>query len=430
MATACFAHWQGTAVEERAQSVERLADLCEANAAELIALCHREAGKTLSDALAEIREAVDFCRYYASRARVDLAPFSYRRFDGVDQPSRRVGRGVFVCISPWNFPLAIFLGQISAALVTGNCVIAKPAEQTPLIASRAVALALQAGVPAGALQLLPGSGTVVGAALTTSAHIDGVIFTGSTDTARIINRALAQHPAGPLPFIAETGGQNTMLVDSTALPEQVVADVVRSAFSSAGQRCSALRVLYVQQDIAEDLLRMLAGAMAELVVGDPSQLRTDVGPIIDREAQEDLLSHVAALRVKARLIAEAPLPDSARHGTFVAPVAFEIGSISDLDREHFGPILHVVRYRIADLDRILDEINATGYGLTLGVHSRNQRMAHHIAARIKAGNAYINRDQVGAVVGVQPFGGQGLSGTGPKAGGPHYLQRLTRPCDA
>jgi RHH-type proline utilization regulon transcriptional repressor/proline dehydrogenase/delta 1-pyrroline-5-carboxylate dehydrogenase len=422
-----FPTWRDTPVEERAAALEKLADLLEANYGELMALCHREAGKTLQDSIDEIREAVDFCRYYAVQARSAMnEAVQLPSYDGHLKTVHREGRGVFVCISPWNFPLAIFLGQITAALAAGNCVVAKPAEQTGLIAYRATQLMLEAGIPAGAIQLLLGDGATVGAPLTSDARVDGVAFTGSTDTARLINRALAARDREPVPFIAETGGQNAMIIDSTSLPEQVVRDVVRSAFASAGQRCSALRVLFVQQDIADRIIPMLRGAMMERVVGDPTLHKTDIGPVIDAEAQQGLLKHIARMREVATFIAQTPLAASTEQGTFVAPTAFEIAGIELLTEEQFGPILHVVRYKAKDLDQVIDTINATGFGLTLGVHTRNETTANQITSRARVGNIYINRDQVGAVVGVQPFGGQGLSGTGPKAGGPHYLKRFTR----
>ncbi|WP_020681971.1 bifunctional proline dehydrogenase/L-glutamate gamma-semialdehyde dehydrogenase PutA [Marinobacterium rhizophilum] len=422
-----FVSWNATPVDERAACLERLADLLEAHLAELVALCHLEAGKTIQDSIDEVREAVDFCRYYAVQARNGLGqPLLGTAFNGKERQYRLDGRGVFVCISPWNFPLAIFLGQVSAALVAGNSVIAKPAEQTSLIACRAVELALQAGIPADAIALLPGDGASVGAPLTRDPRIAGVAFTGSTETAQLINRSLAQRDAEIVPLIAETGGQNAMIIDSTSLPEQVVRDVVHSAFASAGQRCSALRVLYVQEDVADRIIDMLRGAMAQQVLGDPSLHSTDIGPVIDRKAQQGLQAHIEKLKASAQLIGQTPLPENAAKGTFVAPTAFEISDIAVLEREQFGPILHVVRYKAAELDKVIDAINATGYGLTLGVHSRNEETTRHIARRVRVGNIYINRDQIGAVVGVQPFGGQGLSGTGPKAGGPRYLPRFTR----
>jgi RHH-type proline utilization regulon transcriptional repressor/proline dehydrogenase/delta 1-pyrroline-5-carboxylate dehydrogenase len=421
-----FPLWRDTPVNERAEILERLANLLEANYGELMALCHREAGKTLQDSIDEIREAVDFCRYYAVQARKGMSEVNQLPLhNGTTAQLQRQGRGVFVCISPWNFPLAIFLGQVTAALAAGNTVIAKPAEQTSLIAFRAIELLLEAGLPAGAIQFLPGDGAAVGSPLTSDNRVAGVAFTGSTDTARLINRALSARDAEPVPFIAETGGQNAMIIDSTSLPEQVVRDVIRSAFASAGQRCSALRVLFVQQDVAERIIPMLRGAMMERVIGDPTLHKTDIGPVIDQQAQQGLLNHIERMRQEAKLIAQSELPEHANQGTFVAPTAFEIQSIDQLTEEQFGPILHVVRYKASELDKVIDSINATGFGLTLGVHTRNETTAQHIARRVRAGNIYINRDQVGAVVGVQPFGGQGLSGTGPKAGGPHYLKRFT-----
>ncbi len=421
-----FPLWRDTPVNERAEILERLANLLEANYGELMALCHREAGKTLQDSIDEIREAVDFCRYYAVQARKGMSEVNQLPLhNGTTAQLQRQGRGVFVCISPWNFPLAIFLGQVTAALAAGNTVIAKPAEQTSLIAFRAIELLLEAGLPAGAIQFLPGDGAAVGSPLTSDNRVAGVAFTGSTDTARLINRALSARDAEPVPFIAETGGQNAMIIDSTSLPEQVVRDVIRSAFASAGQRCSALRVLFVQQDVADRIIPMLRGAMMERVIGDPTLHKTDIGPVIDQQAQQGLLNHIERMRREAKLIAQSELPEHANQGTFVAPTAFEIQSIDQLTEEQFGPILHVVRYKASELDKVIDSINATGFGLTLGVHTRNETTAQHIARRVRAGNIYINRDQVGAVVGVQPFGGQGLSGTGPKAGGPHYLKRFT-----
>ena len=392
-----------------------------------MAICHKEAGKTIQDSIDEVREAVDFCRYYPARAEALFANTeTLHDLEGERIEMQRQGRGVFVCISPWNFPLAIFLGQISAALVAGNTVIAKPAEQTSLIATRAIELMLEAGVPGGAIQLLPGDGATVGAPLTSDVRIAGVAFTGSTETAQLINRSLSQRDCDPAVLIAETGGQNAMIVDSTALPEQVVKDAVISGFASAGQRCSALRILCVQRDIADRIIELLAGAMAELSVGDPALPTTDVGPVIDKEAQQGLLAHIDRMKQSSKLIAQAKLAPECNQGTFVAPTAFEINAITELGREQFGPIVHVLRFDAKDLDKLIDQINTTGYGLTLGIHSRNERTAAHIEARAKVGNTYINRNQIGASVGVQPFGGQGLSGTGPKAGGPSYLYRFTQ----
>ncbi len=417
--------WDATPAEERAACLERTADLMQENLAELMALSVREAGKTIADAVAEVREAVDFCRYYAARARADFAgPQAMPGPTGERNEVALHGRGVFVCISPWNFPLAIFTGQVSAALAAGNAVIAKPAEQTPLIAAAAVRLLHRAGVPGDVLHLLPGAGPRLGAPLVRDRRTAGVAFTGSTETGRLINRALAERDGPIVPLIAETGGQNAMIVDSTALPEQVVRDVLISAFQSAGQRCSALRVLFVQDDVAEKMLSMLSGAMAELVVGDPAWLSSDVGPVIDAEALAMLEGHARRMSAEGRLIARAGLGPGTEHGTFCAPAAFEIDALSRLQREVFGPILHVIRYRADRLDEVIDAVNATGYGLTLGIHSRIDSTVEYIHKRVRVGNTYVNRNMIGAVVGVQPFGGEGLSGTGPKAGGPHYLHRF------
>ncbi|MTI12203.1 bifunctional proline dehydrogenase/L-glutamate gamma-semialdehyde dehydrogenase PutA [Sansalvadorimonas verongulae] len=424
-ATSAFKEWSNTPAEQRAAKLVTLSDLLEEHREELIALCHREAGKTIHDAIDEIREAVDFCRYYAKQA-VDKfgEPLVMPGPTGESNELRLSGRGVFLCISPWNFPLAIFLGQVTAALAAGNTVIAKPAEQTSLIAARAIELMLEAGVPGEAIQLLPGDGARIGNRLVSDSRIAGVAFTGSTETARKINLSIANREGAIIPLIAETGGQNAMIVDSTSLPEQVVKDVVKSAFGSAGQRCSALRVLYVQDDIAERVISLLKGAMDELVIGDPSLHATDVGPVIDERARSGLQAHIERMHKEARLLASCELPACASNGHFIAPVAFEIDSISVLEKEHFGPILHVIRYKAEELGQIIEQINSTGYGLTLGVHSRNERTSTFIQEHVNVGNAYINRNQIGAVVGVQPFGGQGLSGTGPKAGGPHYLYRF------
>ena len=405
--------WAATAPAERAACLDRMADLMEQHMATLMGLAVREAGKTLPNAIAEVREAVDFCRYYAEQVR--------REFDNRTHPAL----GPVVCISPWNFPLAIFIGEVVASLAAGNVVLAKPAEQTGLIAGFAVQLLHEAGVPAAALQFLPGKGEIVGAALTGDARVQGVIFTGSTEVAQLINRTLAAR-GGDVTLVAETGGQNAMIVDSSALPEQIVADVMSSAFDSAGQRCSALRVLYVQKDIADKVVTMIKGAMDELRVGNPALFETDIGPVIDAEAQQGLLRHIEAMKPKARASYQAKLSSECGYGTFVAPTLFEIDSIAQLQREVFGPVLHVIRYAAEDIDRVVDEINATGYGLTHGIHSRIDEAIDNIVARIKVGNVYVNRNIVGAVVGVQPFGGEGKSGTGPKAGGPFYLYRLAR----
>ena len=417
--------WDRTPVTERAAILNRAGDLFEEHSAELLALCVAEAGKTLPDAISELREAVDFLRYYATQscklfgtAEVLPGPTGERNTLGMR------GRGVFVCISPWNFPLAIFTGQVAAALAAGNAVLAKPAEQTPLVAFRAVELLLEAGVPPAVLHFLPGDGAVIGGRAVADARVAGVAFTGSTETARVINQALADRDGPIAVLIAETGGQNAMFVDSSALPEQVVLDSVYSAFNSAGQRCSALRLLCLQQDIAPRTIEMLVGHMEELVIGDPASLSTDVGPAIDAEALSQLEAHVEKMQDTARVIHRCSLPDEVGDGTFFAPTLIEIDSVEQLEREVFGPVLHVLRFRGKDLAATIDAVNATGYGLTMGLHSRIDSRARALAERSAAGNLYINRNMIGAVVGVQPFGGRGLSGTGPKAGGPHYLPRF------
>ncbi|MDB5746342.1 MAG: putA, partial [Massilia sp.] len=414
-ATGAAGQWQAVANTERAAMLDRVADLFEEHCAELMALAVREAGKSLPNAIAEIREAVDFLRYYGAQVK--------------DAPNAEA-LGPVTCISPWNFPLAIFTGQVAAALAAGNVVLAKPAEQTPLMAWRAVQLFHAAGIPAAALQLLPGRGEVVGAALTFDPRVKGVIFTGSTEVAQLINRTLAKRAEKEgidIPLVAETGGQNALIVDSSALPEQVVQDVLSSAFDSAGQRCSALRVLFLQEDIADKTIRMLKGGLGELRVGSPDRLAIDIGPVIDAEAQRNLLAHIERTRATAKNHFALELPASlAAQGTFVAPTVLEIGSLAELKQEVFGPVLHIVRYRRADLGKVVDSINATGYGLTLGVHSRIDETIDFIANRAHVGNIYVNRNIVGAVVGVQPFGGEGKSGTGPKAGGPLYIKRLQR----
>ncbi|KAG9587826.1 hypothetical protein KCV01_g12893, partial [Aureobasidium melanogenum] len=417
--------WDRLPAASRAAILEHAAEQLEHRRAEFIALCVREAGKGLPDAIAEIREAADFLRYYATMARRLFG--QPEQLPGPTGESNQLflnGRGVFVCISPWNFPLAIFLGQVAAALAAGNAVIAKPAEQTSLIGHLAVKLLHEAGVPVDVLQYLPGDGATVGAALTRDPRVAGVAFTGSTDTAWAINRALAARNAPIAALIAETGGQNAMIADSSALPEQIVKDVVASAFQSAGQRCSAARILFVQEDIADKVISMLAGAMAELKVGDPGLLSTDVGPVIDEDARKILVDHAARMDREAKKIAEVALPEATANGTFFAPRAYEIPSLDVLTREVFGPVLHVIRWKAADLEKVVDQINATGYGLTLGIHSRIDDTIDFISSRARVGNCYVNRNQIGAVVGVQPFGGEGLSGTGPKAGGPHYLLRF------
>lgn len=412
-AVAAFPEWSATPAAERAECLRRFADLLEQHTPALMMLAVREAGKTLNNAVAEVREAVDFCRYYAGEAENTL-------------PKDAKAVGAIVAISPWNFPLAIFTGEVVSALAAGNTVIAKPAEQTSLIASYAVSLMHKAGIPTSALQLVLGAGDV-GAALTGDPRIGGVIFTGSTEVAQLINKALAKRDDSPV-LIAETGGQNAMIVDSTALPEQVCLDVLNSAFDSAGQRCSALRILCVQEDVADKMLAIIKGAMDELVVGKPVQLTTDVGPVIDAEAQQNLQSHINKMKGVAKSYHEVKAAsdvDPAK-STFVLPILFELNNLNELTREVFGPVLHVVRYRADELDQIIDQINSKGYALTSGVHSRIEGTVKRIRERIEAGNVYVNRNIVGAVVGVQPFGGHGMSGTGPKAGGSFYLQKLTR----
>ncbi|MCF6264451.1 MAG: bifunctional proline dehydrogenase/L-glutamate gamma-semialdehyde dehydrogenase PutA [Xanthomonadales bacterium] len=417
--------WEWVAVDERAKCLEKAADLLQQKLPEFMAVCALEAGKTAHDSISEIREAIDFLRYYAVQARAGFStPLVLSGPTGESNHISLHGRGVFVCISPWNFPLAIFIGQIAAALVTGNTVLAKPAEQTPVIAYKMVELMHQAGIPREALQFLPGDGAKVGSQLTADPRVAGVCFTGSTETARLIARSLLDRDAPLATLIAETGGQNVMLVDSSALAEQVVQDVVASAFLSAGQRCSALRVLYLQDDVADRILEMLKGAMAEIKIDDPALLATDVGPVIDQDALNILQAHALKMDQQAKLIARVAMPAGLEDGTYFAPVAYEISGIEVLEREVFGPVLHVVRYRAKDIDKVIDAVNNTGYGLTLGIHSRVDRSVEYISQRIRVGNCYVNRSMIGAVVGVQPFGGEGLSGTGPKAGGPHYLNRF------
>ena len=423
-ANAAQIEWDQLGGENRARLLDRAADLFEQHREELFSLCIREAGKTAVDAVLEVREAVDFLRYYASEARrlfgqVTTLPGPTGELNEL----RLHGRGVFACISPWNFPLAIFIGPVAAALAAGNAAIAKPAEQTPLIGALAIELMHKAGIPKAIVQLAPGDGRT-GAALTSHPLIAGVAFTGSTDTARAINRGLAERHGPIVPLIAETGGQNAMIVDSSALPEQVTRDVVASSFQSAGQRCSALRVLFMQDDVADSMLEMIAGAMNALSVGDPGDVRTDVGPVIDNEAKLALDTHLKELKKKGRLLAEIPLPANAERGHFVKPSMYEIKSLKELDREHFGPILHVIRWKSGELDKVIEAINASGYGLTLGLQSRIDTTRQYVEAHARVGNLYVNRNQIGAVVESQPFGGEGLSGTGPKAGGPHYVARF------
>jgi RHH-type proline utilization regulon transcriptional repressor/proline dehydrogenase/delta 1-pyrroline-5-carboxylate dehydrogenase len=427
IANACVAQWEWdcTPASERAEILEKAADLYEQHRPELLSLCIGEAGKTLPDAVAELREAVDFLRFYAAEARKHFGdPTLLPGPTGERNTLGLRGRGVFVCISPWNFPLAIFTGQVAAALAAGNAVIAKPAEQTPLVAFQAVELLMEAGVPRDVLQFLPGDGATVGGRAVADPRIAGVAFTGSTETARLINRTLAGRDAPIGALIAETGGQNAMFVDSSALPEQVVKDAVFSAFNSAGQRCSALRLLCLQKDIADRVIELLIGHMEELVVGNPALLATDVGPAIDEEARSMLEAHVKQMEQTARILYRCNLGNDTESGTFFPPTLIEIDSVDALKREVFGPVLHVMRFRSRDLHATIDAVNATGYGLTMGLHSRIDARARKLAEQSGAGNIYVNRNMIGAVVGVQPFGGRGLSGTGPKAGGPHYLPRF------
>lgn len=418
-----FTKWSQVSIETRASILERAAELFQQHMAGFIAILNAEGGKCIVDCISEVRETIDYCRYYAYRARQDLVPTILPGPTGEENQLSLHPRGVIACISPWNFPLAIFSGQILAALVTGNTVIAKPAEQTPLIAFKAIQLLQEAGIPPEALQLVTGLGSIVGAKLVQDERISGVLFTGSTETAKFIEKALAER-TGPIAFlIAETGGQNAMIVDASALPEQVVFDIAQSAFNSAGQRCSALRVLFVQDDIAPALLDMLKGYMEEWSIGDPSLLSNDIGPVIDKDALEMLRAHYKQMAQEGRLIAEVPL-DKQLPGYYFAPCLFELSDLRLLQKEVFGPILHVIRYPASDLDKVMDAIIHTGYGLTLGIHSRIDATIQYIASRMPIGNIYVNRNMIGAVVGVQPFGGEKLSGTGPKAGGPHYLPRL------
>ena len=417
--------WEATPAEERAACLERAAEALEVRRGQFLSLLVREAGKTLPDAVAEIREAVDFCRYYAARTRELFgAPQELRGPTGERNTLSLHGRGVFVCISPWNFPLAIFTGQITAALGAGNTVIAKPAPATPLIAHAMTRLLHEAGIPAAALQLTPADGPAFGEVALTHPLLAGVAFTGSTATAATINRTLAARAGAIVPLIAETGGVNAMVVDATALPEQVVDDVITSAFTSAGQRCSALRVLYLQEEIAERVIEMLIGAMRCLVIGDPAHVATDVGPVISADARRRLERHAQRMQAEAQLLYACELPEGLEHGYFFAPRLYELRRLDQLQSEEFGPILHLARYRSGELPQVVEAIRRTGFGLTLGVHSRLESVAQHIFRSLPVGNTYVNRNMIGAVVGVQPFGGQGLSGTGPKAGGPHYLLRF------
>ncbi len=416
--------WDDTPAEERARLLDTAADLLEARMPEFMALCVREAGKSIPDCIAEVREGVDHVRYNAMQCRKQFGePTRLPGPTGERNQLSLHGRGVFVCISPWNFPVAIFLAQVTAALAAGNTVIAKPAEQTSIIGHRVISLLHEAGIPGEVLHLLPGDGRI-GHAAVSDPRIAGVAFTGSTEVARSINRTLAGREGSIATLIAETGGQNAMIVDSSALPEQVVLDVVSSAFHSAGQRCSALRVLCLQEEIAPRVIEILEGYMQTLTIGDPGLLATDVGPVIDHDARAILQKHSEAISKKGKVIRQCELPAACADGSFVAPLAVEIPGIEVLEREVFGPILHVVRFKSRDLETLMRKINGTGYGLTFGVHSRIDGEAERLAGVVGAGNCYINRNMVGAVVGVQPFGGRGLSGTGPKAGGPHYLPRF------
>jgi RHH-type proline utilization regulon transcriptional repressor/proline dehydrogenase/delta 1-pyrroline-5-carboxylate dehydrogenase len=419
-AVAGFKTWSRTPASTRADVLQKASDLLEQRSAHFIALLQREGGKTLDDALSEVREATDFCRYYAAQGRALFgADQAMPGPTGESNALRLRGRGVFVAISPWNFPLAIFSGQVTAALMAGNAVVAKPAEQTPLIAAEAVKLLHEAGVPTSVLHLIQGDGAI-GAALVAHPDVAGVVFTGSTEVARSINRALAAKDGPIVPLIAETGGINAMIVDATALPEQVADDVVTSAFRSAGQRCSALRLLFIQDDVADRMIEMITGAARELSVGDPVDIATQIGPVIDAEAKQKLEAHIARMKKESRVHFAGTAPD----GNYVAPHIFELSDVGQLTSEVFGPVLHVVRYGAEQLGSVLQSIERSGYGLTLGIHSRIDDTVEAVIDRLAVGNVYVNRNMIGAVVGVQPFGGHGLSGTGPKAGGPHYLTRF------
>ncbi len=417
--------WDAVGGEGRAQILERLADLIEEHRVPLLDLLAREAGRVIADGISEVREAADFCRYYALQARSNFAdPKEFKCVTGESNQLSLHGRGVFFCISPWNFPLAIFTGQITAALASGNAVIAKPADPTPLVGAYTVRLMHEAGVPTDVLHLLYGRGSKMGAAVVSDERITGVALTGSTTTAQTINRALAAKNGPINTLIAETGGQNVMIVDSSALPEQVTDDVLTSAFSSAGQRCSALRVLYLQDSIADKVIGMLKGALAERQIGDPLDLATDIGPVINLGSRNGLEKHIDRMHKEAKLIARGTVPDILEHGSYLAPHIFEIPALSTLKDEEFGPILHVIRYKHGDIEKVMADIGDTGFGLTFGVHSRIEGYWLDLFAKNAVGNTYVNRNMIGAVVGVQPFGGMGLSGTGPKAGGPHYMLRF------
>ncbi|MCX7114745.1 MAG: bifunctional proline dehydrogenase/L-glutamate gamma-semialdehyde dehydrogenase PutA [Gammaproteobacteria bacterium] len=425
LAHTAFHDWSSQPISHRTQCLEKVATLYEQHFAELLLLLNQEAGKTFPDAIAEVREAIDFCRYYATKAtRLFNKPIHLEGYTGERNELTLHPRGPMLCISPWNFPLAIFTGQIVAALVTGNTVIAKPAEQTPLIADFAVKLMHEAGIPPHVVQCLPGEGETIGAHLTKDTRIKGVIFTGSTQTANLIQYTLATRGGDIVPFIAETGGMNAMIVDSSALLEQVVSDVIQSAFGSAGQRCSALRVLYLQEDIFDRFIRLLKGAMQALVIGDPAYLTTDIGPVIDKAALDKLTQHVETMIKTHSLIEQVSLPKETTQGYFMPPTVIHIQTIQDIPEEIFGPVLHVISYKQSELQQVIEQINSTGYGLTLGIHSRIDSTIEAIRKQTHVGNCYVNRNMIGAVVGLQPFGGEGLSGTGPKAGGPFYLQRL------
>lgn len=423
-ATRAFIGWDEKGIKARAALLRKFGDALEKAMPEFMALAIIEAGKTCADAVAEVREAVDFCYYYADQAEKHLAPITLPGPTGELNQLMMHGRGPFLCISPWNFPLAIFVGQMVAALVAGNTVIAKPAEPTSLIAYKAVKLMHEVGFPEEVIQLLPGRGSVIGNQCAADERIKGIMFTGSTEVAKTIQRTIAAREGEIIPLVAETGGQNIMIVDSSALPEQVVADAIDSAFGSAGQRCSALRILYVQDDVADKIIEMLIGAMKELKLGDTRDIATDVGPVINESARAGLQEHIDRMKVEAKLLYQVEASDVMKKGTFIAPVAFELKNLKQLTREQFGPVLHVLRFKEADFEKTIEEINSTGYGLTFGAHSRINQVIEELCKKVRVGNVYINRNMIGAVVGVQPFGGEGLSGTGPKAGGPHYLPRL------
>lgn len=424
-AQVAFGKWRFQTAKARHQLLNKVADLMEQEKETFYTLLMVEGGKILEDAVNEVREAIDFCRYYANQALQHHQTTTLPGPTGELNQLSLHGRGVIACISPWNFPLAIFLGQVTAGLASGNCVIAKPAAQTALIAAKAIDLLHRAGFDKSVVQLLPASGRLIGEHLLTDTRIKAVLFTGSTETARTINQTLANRPGPIIPFVAETGGQNAMIVDSSALPEQVVKDVLLSAFRSAGQRCSALRVLFLQEDVANKIIEMLKGATDELVIGNPMQYATDVGPVINQSAKDELMTHIAKMEKTAKKVCEANLSPECEKGSFLAPCAYEISGIEALENEVFGPILHIVRFKGSDLDKVIDSINNTGFGLTLGIHSRIDETIDYIVQRVDVGNIYVNRNMIGAVVGVQPFGGENLSGTGPKAGGPHYLIRLS-----